>query len=141
MRTECGISGAGVEPRAGTPIVLVVEDHEDGAFLLGQLLGFMGYRPIVVGTGEEALRHLEDSVPSVILSDILLPEMDGYEFARRVRSNEAWNKIPLIAHTGLGWGVNRDDILAAGFDQVLVKPVPLNSLEDALGRATQTFVG
>jgi two-component system cell cycle response regulator DivK len=79
--------------------ILVVEDQPDNRRILRDLLGNAGYELIEAETGEEALTAVEAQRPDLILMDIQLPVMDGYEATRRIRSNPALKSIPIIAVT------------------------------------------
>jgi len=108
--------------------VLVVDDLDDAAASLGMLCELHGAEVRVALDGQEALRVCEAFRPDIVLMDITMPNMDGYEAARRIRAEE-WGVAPLlIALTG--WGRDRDIEAArdAGFDGHLLKPVDPESL-------------
>jgi CheY-like chemotaxis protein len=112
--------------------VLVVDDNHDAADSLGLLLELIGADVKVVYNGPDALKALETYKPSVILLDIGMPEMDGHEVARRIRSRREAGEVTLIALTG--WGQEQDRKLSqiAGFDHHLIKPADLRALETLL---------
>ena len=103
--------------------VLVVEDDADAAESLGMLLEILGHRVVVVHDGPDALRAAQDEPPDVMLVDVGLPGMDGYEVARRVREDRGLGGVLLVALTGHGREEDRHRALEAGFDHHLVKPV------------------
>lgn len=108
--------------------VLVVDDNQDSAETLGLLLDLVGYKTSMAHDGEDALRKAVELQPDVVLLDIGLPKLNGYEVARRIRL-EPWGARPiLVAITG--WGQTEDIDLArnAGFDHHLVKPVDADAL-------------
>jgi signal transduction histidine kinase len=109
--------------------VLVVDDNPIIADTLGMMLEELGHEFEAVHDGREALDAARAFKPDVILLDIGLPGMDGYEVCRKFRKDTAFKSIPIIAQTG--WGQSRDKELAteAGFDYHLTKPVPLADLE------------
>jgi CheY-like chemotaxis protein len=114
--------------------VLVVEDDEDGARSLATLLRLHGYDPHVALDGAAALREAGRGQPDVVLLDIGLPGMDGYEVARRVRE-EAHGREPfIIAITGYGVEDDRSRSAAAGIDLHLLKPVDFVGLDRLLKR-------
>ncbi len=80
------------------PLILVVEDNADLLFNLNLLLETNGYKPITAKNGKEALKLLSrlEEVPDVIISDIMMSEMDGYEFFKEVSNNSRWNRIPFV---------------------------------------------
>jgi signal transduction histidine kinase/CheY-like chemotaxis protein len=119
--------------------VLVVEDNADIAESLTMLLEMLGHRVRAAHDGVEALDAARANVPDVMLVDIGLPGMDGYEVARRVRRDPDLKQVVLVALTGYGREEDKRQALAAGFDFHLVKPVnpdALNGLVAQLGKAT-----
>ncbi|SFB64961.1 His Kinase A (phospho-acceptor) domain-containing protein [Rhizobium sp. NFR07] len=112
--------------------VLVVDDNPIIADTLGMMLEQIGHQFEAVHDGREALEAARAYGPDVILLDIGLPGMDGYEVCRAFRRDEAFKHIPIVAQTG--WGQARDKELAfeVGFDFHLTKPVPLADLEKYL---------
>ncbi len=114
--------------------VLVVEDNADVGEMLASLVATQGHRVTLVGDGESALRRLDEEVPEVMLVDIGLPSLDGYEVARRVRAR-AGRRPLLVAVTGYGTREDRERSREAGFDHHLVKPVEPGELDRILGAA------
>jgi signal transduction histidine kinase/DNA-binding response OmpR family regulator len=123
---------AGVKPGPQAISVLVVDDNEDAAALLADLLAMRGYRTRIAHDAAEALRLASDFVPDVALVDIGLPAMDGYELARRLRALPSWRQVRMLALTGYGQSSDRTRSQEAGFDHHLVKPVDLGTLERLL---------
>jgi two-component system CheB/CheR fusion protein len=112
--------------------ILIVDDNEPAAFLLGQLLGKLGQRVLAANSAAEGLARLDEFQPQIVFSDIAMPEMDGYQFARRVRSAGLAQPPLLIALTGYGQESDRQATSAAGFDRHLTKPVGVPMLEELL---------
>lgn len=112
--------------------VLVVEDNVDAAEALQMLLEVLGHRGRVVHDGLAALDAARRIRPDVMLVDIGLPGIDGYEVARRVRSAPDLRTILLVALTGYGQADDRERAMAAGFDRHLVKPVDPDGLDTLL---------
>ena len=112
--------------------VLLVDDNVDAMEMMGFLLAEMGYQPVTTADAGEiealALRHK----PQVIVLDIGLPGVDGYQVARRIKGNPDLAHIRLVAHTGYGSPEDRRRAQEAGFDAHLVKPAELSDLEAAL---------
>ncbi|MCA1855019.1 response regulator [Massilia oculi] len=112
--------------------VLLVDDNVDAMEMMGFLLAEMGYVTSTTSDASQieelALRHR----PQVIVLDIGLPGVDGYQVARRIKSNPALAHIRLVAHTGYGSPEDRRRAMEAGFDAHLVKPAELPDLERAL---------
>ena len=127
-RRHRGAAGAPARD-AGPLSVLVVEDSTDGREGLCQLLELKSYRVRMAADGGEALDAVREERPDVALVDIGLPDMDGYEVARRLRAEEDGGEpLPLIALTGYGQPDDRREALEAGFDLHLVKPVDPDQL-------------
>ena len=112
--------------------VLVVDDNAELAFMLGLMLEEMGHEFELAHDGPKALQAAPDYRPDVILLDIGLPGMDGYDVCRAFRNDELFKDTPIIAQTG--WGQSRDKTLAckAGFNHHLTKPVAFEDLEKLL---------
>ena len=102
--------------------ILVIEDHEDNRRILRDLLTSAGYEPIEAVTGEEGVALAESHRPDLILMDIQLPGLDGYEATRRIKANTALRHIPVIAVTS--YALSGDDVKAraAGCDGYVTKP-------------------
>jgi PAS domain S-box-containing protein len=116
-------------PPRGQVRVLLVEDNPDAAESLVMLLEILGHQVRVVHDGLAALDVAPDFAPEVMLVDIGLPGIDGYEVARRVRGQPDLGGVVLVALTGYGRDEDRRLAFAAGFDHHLVKPVDLTALE------------
>jgi two-component system, sensor histidine kinase len=111
------------ESKSGRRRVLVIEDHRDTADSMQMLLELMGHEVAVAVNGPDGLRMALDWAPRVVLCDIALPGLNGYEVARRLRVDPATAGLVLIAITGYGQEADRQRSRAAGFDIHLVKPV------------------
>jgi CheY-like chemotaxis protein len=109
--------------------VLVVEDYRVAAESLEMLLSALGHRVVVCYDGVAALAAAAADAPDLMLVDIGMPGMDGYEVARRMRLDPRTGGIPLVALTGYGGEEDRRRALGAGFDHHLVKPVDPERLE------------
>ncbi|RMF41281.1 MAG: response regulator [Planctomycetota bacterium] len=118
------------------PKLLIVEDIDDAREMLKLLLESEGYEVVAAPDGPTALQLIETESPDVALVDIGLPEMDGYELARRIRQKYDKSEIRLIALTGYGRPSDRKKARKAGFDGHLVKPVHLDQLEAELARVS-----
>ena len=117
--------------------VLVVDDNVDAAASMGMLLKFLGTEVQIAHDGETALALIERDRPDVVLLDIGMPGMDGFEVARRVRQRVDFNNIMLIALTGWGQAEDRDRTRGAGFDHHLVKPADITALQSLLTSGSQ----
>jgi two-component system CheB/CheR fusion protein len=117
----------------------VVEDNVDTAESLTMLLELLGHRVRAAPDGVAALDAARANVPDVMLVDIGLPGMDGYEVARRVRRDPDLKEVVLVALTGYGQEEVKQQAMAAGFDYHLVKPVnpdALHGLVERFGKST-----
>jgi CheY-like chemotaxis protein len=112
--------------------VLVVDDNADSAESLSLLLELMGHTVCTAHDGEQALAEAEGFRPDLVLMDIGMPRMDGYEAARRLRQNAWAHTVVLVALTGWGQDEDRRRSEAAGFDHHLIKPVDPAALEALL---------
>jgi PAS domain S-box-containing protein len=123
--------------------ILVVDDNVDAADSIAMLLNMEGHQTRSVNTARAALLAVPDFKPEVVLLDIGLPEMDGYEVARRLREQNgagaATRRMRLVAVTGYGQPADRRRAQAAGFDEHMVKPVEPTALQDFL-RVVQSDV-
>ncbi len=114
--------------------ILVVDDNIDGADMLAGLLSLDGHVVHTVGSGPDALEHLDDFHPEIVLLDIGLPGLDGYEVARRIRADKRRAGIRLVAVTGYGRDADRERSQAMGFDAHLVKPVEFATLQRVIAQ-------
>ncbi len=112
--------------------VLVVDDNRDSAVSLGMLLKFLGAEVEVVHSGPDALSAVERFHPAVVLLDLGMPGMDGFEVAARIRQQPEHQNVLLIALTGWGQEEDRRKTHAAGFNHHLVKPADITSLQSLL---------
>jgi signal transduction histidine kinase len=112
--------------------VLIVDDNQDAAEMLAELLKALGHSVAVTFDGPSALRVAPQIKPEVMLIDIGLPSMDGYELARRLNAVPELGDVWLFALTGYGQDSDRKRALEAGFRDHLVKPLDLARLESIL---------
>ena len=102
--------------------ILVVEDQEDNRQILRDLLGNAGYELVEAVDGEQALAAYAKQRPDLILMDIQLPVMDGYEATRRIKSNPGMKEIPIIAVTSYALSGDEGKARAAGCNAYVTKP-------------------
>jgi two-component system cell cycle response regulator len=103
--------------------ILIVEDNPANLDLMVYLLGAYGHIPISARDGQEGLRIAAQEKPDLILCDIHLPKMDGYEVVSKLKSDPDCCSIPTVAITALAMVGDRDRVLQAGFDGYLAKPI------------------
>ena len=120
-----------LEPGAGTR-VLVVDDNQDAADSLGELLGALGYRAAVAYDPAHAIALAADSMPQVAILDIGLPGMDGFELAAHLRKLDGGAALKLVALSGYGQENDKTRSRQAGFASHLVKPINIADLQDSL---------
>jgi PAS domain S-box-containing protein len=126
-----------VTRRVSAQRVLIVDDNRDAADSLSALLSLLGAEVEVAHDGPEALNVLERFEPAVVLLDIGMPGMDGYEVARRIRETGATPRPTIVALTGWGQPEHRRRAKDAGFDHHLIKPADIGALQNIL-RSVQT---
>jgi len=122
-------SSSGEKPR-----ILVVDDNTDAATSLGRLLSLLGNDVRVVYSGEEALAQLVQFKPRIVLLDLGMPGMDGFETAQQIRGRSDSDPPTLIAVTGWGQEQDRARSEESGFVEHLTKPVNIEQLEALLAR-------
>jgi signal transduction histidine kinase/ActR/RegA family two-component response regulator len=112
--------------------ILIIDDNVDGATVLAQMLSLDGHKCEAVFSATEGLERARTYRPDVILLDIGLPTIDGYEVARRLRENEKLKDTLLLAMTGYDQPEDRERALSVGFDEHFVKPMDLRRLKTTL---------
>ncbi|WP_020160968.1 hybrid sensor histidine kinase/response regulator [Methylobacter marinus] len=125
---------AGVKPTEGSFRILVVDDNRDAAQSLSLLLNTVGHAVSLAYDGHAALETALAERPEVVLLDIGLPGMDGYTVARALRQHPGLEKTHLIALSGYGRQVDREQARKAGFNGYLTKPVDFDELQCALAQ-------
>ncbi|QDG51014.1 response regulator [Persicimonas caeni] len=109
--------------------ILLVEDNEMNRDMLARRLQRRGYEVVIAGDGQQALDLVHDSAPDLILMDLSLPVMDGWEATRRLKADDATASIPVIALTAHALQADREKALAAGCDDFATKPVEFKKLQ------------
>lgn len=110
------------------PLVLVVEDYQDAREMYAAYLQFSGYRVAEATNGLEAIERATELLPDIILMDLALPKMDGWEATRRLKHDEKTRHIPIVALTGHALAGHAEGARQAGCDSFVTKPC----LPDAL---------
>jgi len=113
-------------------VIMAVEDNEDNRDLIVKVLSHRGYDVIGVSDGSEALDRLAEVAPDLILMDINLPGIDGYEVTRRIRNDEVFAKIPIVALTAHAMHGDREKSLAAGCNAYVAKPINVHTFPDII---------
>ncbi len=117
--------------------ILVVEDNEMNRDMLSRRLARRGYDVLLASDGEEGVSRVQSDAPDLVLMDISLPVIDGYEATRRLKADEATGHIPIIALTAHAMSGDREKALEAGCDDYDTKPIDLTRL---LGKI-EAYVG
>jgi signal transduction histidine kinase/ActR/RegA family two-component response regulator len=134
--TRPAAKALGVQPRR----FLVVDDNVDAAATQAQLLRGLGHEAETAYSGQEALEKAARFQPEIVLLDLGMPGMDGFEVARQLRGTPAGRRAKLIAQTGWGQEEDRRKTAAAGFDAHLTKPVGMRDLMETLASATPGYL-
>jgi two-component system, cell cycle response regulator DivK len=117
-----------MDTRNSQPLVLVVEDYQDAREMYAAYLAFSGYRVAEATNGIEAIEKTVELMPDIILMDLALPRMDGWEATRRLKEDERTKHIPIVALTGHALAGHAEGARQAGCDAFVTKPC----LPDAL---------
>jgi CheY-like chemotaxis protein len=118
--------------------VLVAEDNPVNRELLRELLEVQGYNVIEAADGQEALRMIEVDHPEILLLDIGMPVLDGFAVIRKIRENPSFATLTVLAVTAYAMQGDRENILNAGFDGYLAKPINAQFLYNELERLLHT---
>jgi two-component system, cell cycle response regulator DivK len=116
------------------PLVLVVDDVAHGREIFAEYLEFRGFRVATAADGLEALDKAFELLPDVILMDLSLPQLDGWEATKRLKGDERTKTIPIIALTAHALASAHDKAMAAGCDSVVTKPCVPRDLEAEVRR-------
>ena len=112
--------------------ILIVDDEPELLFLFSQRLQSWGYEPLTADTGEQALRLAEEQRPDLILLDVVMPTMKGWDVCARLRENPATKNIPIVFLTALGIPDHIKRGLDLGAEDYLVKPCEPEDLRDRI---------
>ena len=118
-------------------LILIVEDNEKNLKLVRDVLQVKGYETLEAGTGEEGLKIARERMPALILMDIQLPGMSGIDALKALRAAPATAGIPVIAITASVMQQDRQQIMSAGFNGFIEKPINLRSFLDTVQKAMQ----
>jgi CheY-like chemotaxis protein len=111
--------------------ILLVEDHEDNRIVYSTILEHFGYTVLLAGDGAEGVRLAREALPDLVLMDVSIPVMDGWEATRVLKADPATAAIPIVALTAHALATDRERAAEAGCDGYLAKPVePRRVLEE-----------
>jgi CheY-like chemotaxis protein len=117
--------------------VLIVDDNKDICHLLGHILEEAGYQIFYANNGLQALTQAQSQQPDLILMDLSLPELDGWEVLKRLRNQPMFSHIPIIALTAFVNVKTHSKALAAGFSYYLPKPFQINEMLKVIAELLQ----
>jgi len=117
------------------PRVLLVDDYPDAREMYTEYLEFSGFEVVEAGNGMEALQRAIDASPDIILMDLSLPVMDGWEATRRLKADHRTASIPVVALTADVTSGGREHFRSMGFTDHESKPIQVQSLVEAMARA------
>jgi len=112
--------------------ILIVDDNQDSRELVSKILKSRGYRTIEAIDGEEALEKAMSEKPDLILMDISIPKIDGYEVTKRLKSTEEFKYIPIVALTAHAMKGDRAKALEAGCEGYISKPINVRELPNQI---------
>ena len=115
-------------PRRERPLVLIVEDQPDLRLLYAEQLTLSGFDVIQASDGENAIAHTSSSIPDVVLMDLSLPILDGWEATRRLKNDDRTAHIPIVALTAHDGSGELEQATRAGCDWFVPKPCPPDAL-------------
>jgi two-component system cell cycle response regulator DivK len=116
-------------------LILIVEDNDKNLKLVRDVLQVKGYETLEAGTAEEGIKIARRQLPDLVLMDIQLPGMSGIEALKALRADPATAAVPVVAITASVMQQDRQEILRAGFDGFIEKPINLRGLLDAVQKA------
>lgn len=131
-KVEPDISSAAPRASTGPLKVLIADDNADAANTLATYLRLSGHHPVVAFDGGEALRLAADELPDVMMVDLTMPTLDGYDVARNIRAQPWGSSVRLIAVSGWVSPEDIDRVSHAGFDAHMSKPIDLDKLSGVL---------
>lgn len=114
--------------------ILVVEDNDDSRQLMEYILRSQGHRTLVAGDGAEAVELAREHEPDLVLMDIQMPGMDGYQALQSIREQSDSRAPKMVAVTAFAMVGDRDQVIRAGFDGYISKPIEPRSFADEVGR-------
>ena len=121
------------------PVIMVVEDNDDNRQLVLKVLSRRNYEVVGVVDGNEALERLNVINPDLILMDINLPGMDGYEVTRRIRRQEKFANLPIVALTAYAMVGDEEKSLNAGCDAYISKPINVRTFPETIAAILERY--
>jgi CheY-like chemotaxis protein len=126
------------ENKQSAPVIMVVDDCEDNRTLLKMVLGLYGYQVVEAANGLEAVETAQEIVPDLILMDLDMPVLNGFEAVELLREGFETRKVPIVAFTSTDTTEYRAKALSVGFDEYFTKPFDWLELRSLLWRFIRT---
>lgn len=120
---------------------LIVDDEPDNVGVARKVLNYGGATVYVARNGVEGLALLEDVRPTFVLLDLSMPEMDGWEMFRIMKSNDAFASIPVIALTAHAMAGDKEKVMEKGFNGYIAKPFRINSFMEEIQKCLEEYEG
>ena len=131
---EPGLAGGSIKEDARKPRALVVDDVADVTEMLSVFLTLAGYEVVTENSAPAAIAAAQSTQFDVVISDIGMPEMNGYQLAQALRALPGYDEVPLVAVTGFSMYDDRERSLLSGFNAHLTKPIDPNFLFELIER-------
>lgn len=112
--------------------ILIVDDDRDTLFTVGEIVKSLGYYPLFAKNGVECVLTLKHEVPDLILLDIMMPKMDGFETLKEIRKHKEYDGIPVVALTAYAMLDDKDIINKSGFEDIITKPIDTITITNKL---------
>jgi DNA-binding response OmpR family regulator len=114
--------------------ILIVEDTADLMLNISELLKMEGHEVSCAINGKEALKHLKKNTPDLIITDLIMPVMDGFELIQQIRKNSVWNSVPILVFSAMPPVENEKRVMELGANSYIKKPSTLESFVDAINK-------
>jgi len=134
LRSKTPVAGQSLRTPEGKPKALVVDDVADVTDMLSIFLGLAGYEVITAHSAVSAIAEAQTQQFDVVISDIGMPQMNGYELAEKLRTLPGYEDVPLVAVTGFSMYDDRERSMQSGFNAHLTKPIDPNVLFQLIER-------
>lgn len=118
--------------------VIIVDDEKDNVGVMQMVFEFNDVKVRAAYSGKECLALLDVDIPSFLLVDIQMPEMSGYDLLLKIRENEKWRTVPIIAVTAHARSEDEQEIMNAGFDGYIGKPISVITFMDQVSKFLQS---
>lgn len=121
-----------LDPNIPAPLILIVDDEIDNLYMLGNMLGSVGFKTQLASNGQDALKYISELTPTLIILDLKMNNIDGISLTKQIRGSEKHSSIPILMVTASPSTINRQLALNAGVNQFLCKPVREQTLYEEI---------